>query len=387
MGVGLVAGWLFVILGLSYYIRGRIGPQRWRKLHRFTALAWVLGVGHALMMGTDAGAAWFLLAAALVVIPAAALLVRRLLPARGDGMSHQTFDCFGSRCGVWVTGDARPTAVADARRCLENWHLRFSRFRPTSELSRLNADPREVVPVSTTMTRCSRAVREAAEATGGLVDGTLLGEIEAAGYRGDLAAPLPLRAGAAARAAAPAGRPEPARALARGLRRRLGGHAPAGLGFDSGGLAKGLFADLLAERLAGQRSFAVDCGGDLRFAGPERRLEVADPFGGPPLHAFALSESAVATSGIGRRSWLGPDGRPAHHLLDPATGAPAFTGVVQATALAPTAVEAEWRAKAAVLSGPDARRRLARARRRRRARRRPPLRRIPTHESLHRRTR
>ena len=80
-GVGLVAGWLFVILGLSYYVRGRIGPQRWRKLHRFTALAWVLGIGHALMMGTDAGTAWFLLAAALVVIPAGALLVRRLLPA------------------------------------------------------------------------------------------------------------------------------------------------------------------------------------------------------------------------------------------------------------------------------------------------------------------
>jgi methionine sulfoxide reductase heme-binding subunit len=82
MAAGLVAGWLFVILGLSYYIRGRIDPQRWRRLHRFTALAWVLGVGHALMMGTDAGTVWFLLAAALVVVPAAALLVRRLLPAR-----------------------------------------------------------------------------------------------------------------------------------------------------------------------------------------------------------------------------------------------------------------------------------------------------------------
>jgi sulfoxide reductase heme-binding subunit YedZ len=80
MGAGLVAGWLFVILGLSYYFRGRIGPARWRKLHRFTAVAWVLGVAHALMMGTDAGTAWFLLAAGLVVIPAAALLVRRLLP-------------------------------------------------------------------------------------------------------------------------------------------------------------------------------------------------------------------------------------------------------------------------------------------------------------------
>jgi sulfoxide reductase heme-binding subunit YedZ len=81
MAAGLVAGWLFIILGLSYYIRGRIGPQRWRRLHRFTALAWVLGVGHSLMMGTDAGTVWFLLAAALVVIPAAALLARRLLPA------------------------------------------------------------------------------------------------------------------------------------------------------------------------------------------------------------------------------------------------------------------------------------------------------------------
>ena len=129
---------------------------------------------------------------------------------------------------------------------------------------------------------------------------------------------------------------------------------PPGLAFDSGGLAKGLFADLIAERLAGSSSFAVDCGGDVRFAGPERTVAVADPFGGAPLHRFRLGASAVATSGIGRRSWLGADGRPAHHLLDPSTGRPAFTGVVQATALAPTAVEAEWRAKAAVLSGPDA---------------------------------
>jgi len=80
MSVGIVAGWAFVILGLSYYVRARIGIQRWRVLHRFTALAWVLGVVHALMMGTDAGAAWFLLAVALVVIPAGALLVRGLTP-------------------------------------------------------------------------------------------------------------------------------------------------------------------------------------------------------------------------------------------------------------------------------------------------------------------
>ena len=80
MTVGIVGGWMLVILGLSYYFRGRIGPARWRKLHRFTALAWVLGVGHSLGQGTDAGTPWFLLSAAMVVVPAAALLARRYVP-------------------------------------------------------------------------------------------------------------------------------------------------------------------------------------------------------------------------------------------------------------------------------------------------------------------
>jgi thiamine biosynthesis lipoprotein len=87
--------------------------------------------------------------------------------------------------------------------------------------------------------------------------------------------------------------------------------------------------------------------------GTPRRVHVASPFGGPPLHTFRLADVAAATSGIGRRSWLDAHGRPAHHLLDPATGTPAFSGIVQATAIAPTALEAEIRAKAAVLSGPD----------------------------------
>ena len=72
--IGIVAGWMLILLGLSYYVRGRIGPARWRSLHRFTALAWVLGIVHSLGEGTDAGAAWFLLTAAAIVLPCAALL-------------------------------------------------------------------------------------------------------------------------------------------------------------------------------------------------------------------------------------------------------------------------------------------------------------------------
>lgn len=80
-GLGIVGGWMLLLLGVSYYFRARIGPARWRTLHRWTALAWVLGVVHAIGAGTDASAAWFLVAAAMVVVPAAGLLTRRLVPA------------------------------------------------------------------------------------------------------------------------------------------------------------------------------------------------------------------------------------------------------------------------------------------------------------------
>jgi methionine sulfoxide reductase heme-binding subunit len=74
---GIVAGWLLVVLGLSFYARTRIGVQRWRALHRYTALAWILSIAHALGEGTDAGRVWFLAAVGMVVLPTLALLVQR----------------------------------------------------------------------------------------------------------------------------------------------------------------------------------------------------------------------------------------------------------------------------------------------------------------------
>ena len=71
---------MLFLLGVSYYFRSKIGVARWRKLHRWTALAWVFGIVHAIMAGTDANTAWFLVAAAMVVLPAAGLLTRRMVP-------------------------------------------------------------------------------------------------------------------------------------------------------------------------------------------------------------------------------------------------------------------------------------------------------------------
>src|SRR5690348_213154 len=82
--IGIVAGWGLALLGLSYYARRWFGAQRWRKLHRFTALAWLAGLAHSLGEGTDAGQLWFLAMLAIVAVPALALLGTRIAnPPRG----------------------------------------------------------------------------------------------------------------------------------------------------------------------------------------------------------------------------------------------------------------------------------------------------------------
>jgi methionine sulfoxide reductase heme-binding subunit len=77
--LGIVGGWMLLLLGVSYYARRRIGAQRWRRLHRWTALAWVFGVFHALGSGSDSGRLWFLALSSVVVLPALWLLAVRYL--------------------------------------------------------------------------------------------------------------------------------------------------------------------------------------------------------------------------------------------------------------------------------------------------------------------
>jgi sulfoxide reductase heme-binding subunit YedZ len=79
MAIGIISGWALIGLGLSYYARARIGPARWKRIHRFTALAWLAGVVHSIAEGSDAGQAWFLFATAIAVLPALWLLALRLL--------------------------------------------------------------------------------------------------------------------------------------------------------------------------------------------------------------------------------------------------------------------------------------------------------------------
>jgi FAD:protein FMN transferase len=272
------------------------------------------------------------------------------------------FACFGGTCTILIADPGRITdaaaAAAAAKRTLLEWHERFSRFEPGSELSALNRDRRYKVPVSPMMQQLVRAAVHASRRTGGLVDATLGEAIASAGYASSTASEgIPLATALSLAPPRMAAAPDMADRWCRiSIDPRQGTvtRTP-GTMIDLGGIAKGVFADELAARLGDFEAFVVDCAGDLRLGGRgglRRDVKVADPFGAGTLHRLSLSGGGVATSGIGRRSWLTADGQPAHHLLDPASGKPAFTGVVQATALAPTATEAETLAKAAVLAGP-----------------------------------
>ena len=81
MSIGIVAGWAMVALGVSFYFRTKIGVARWKRLHRWTALAWLAGIVHSLGTGTDAGTTWFLVCTAVAVVPALVLLVFRHFPS------------------------------------------------------------------------------------------------------------------------------------------------------------------------------------------------------------------------------------------------------------------------------------------------------------------
>ena len=85
-GLGIIAGYLAAFLGLTFYLRRRIGAKLWRKMHRATVAVWALGVIHTLGAGTDGGSAWlreFVLATSIPIVTLFAVrMLRRPAPRR-----------------------------------------------------------------------------------------------------------------------------------------------------------------------------------------------------------------------------------------------------------------------------------------------------------------
>jgi sulfoxide reductase heme-binding subunit YedZ len=88
-GLGIIGGYLAALLGLSYYVRKRVGARLWRKAHRATVLVYVLGLVHALGAGTDATAVWFRWWVIVTTPLIGGLFVYRLLSARAKKQARQ----------------------------------------------------------------------------------------------------------------------------------------------------------------------------------------------------------------------------------------------------------------------------------------------------------
>ena len=284
-----------------------------------------------------------------------------------------TFHAMGSDIRLLIERplDARagpPLEAADRERdfVLDFAH-RLSRFVPDSELSLLNHDHERRCPAAPLLRVAVSAGLWAAQRSGGLVDPTLVGALERGGYATSLDGATPASLYEALAAAPPR---RAARSHPDGLWRsvEVDDHdrkiiRPPGVMIDTGGTGKGLCADAVAHRLGAYTRFLVDCGGDIAVGGVGAQLRpyeiaVEHPLTGACVGTVRLARGGVATSGLNVRIWRNPDGTFGHHLLDPSTGGPAWTGLVGATAVADSALEAETLSKMALLLGPDGARRV-----------------------------
>ena len=253
-------------------------------------------------------------------------------------------------------------ALAVIRRVFAREDARFSRFRPDSELSRVNAMAGSWTHVTRPFATLTELALRAARETDGLFDPTVLPALLAAGYDRDFA-DVVARGDDVDEELAAIRRDFTALMIKQstvcgawreveldGTRLRL----PEGASLDFGGIAKGWTVDLVAPWLTRLPWAIVDAGGDLRLVGdpPDGWVEIGvedpeDP--GAEALRLRLASGALATTSVTVRAW----GQGQHHVIDPRTSLPAMTSVVQSTVWRRTCAEAEVWSKVALLGGPE----------------------------------
>ena len=246
-------------------------------------------------------------------------------------MSTTSFRAMGTEI---VVGGATAVEVAAIERLFVALEMALSRFRPDSELQRLNGSSCEAVIVSPILAAALENALRAADATDGRVDPTIADALVSAGYD----RPFTEIAIAPLRQASPAGRWREIRLIGSLVRR------PIGLALDLNGVVKGQAVDDALALIEGDGF--VSAGGDLATHGA---IVVALPGG----DTVTLRSGALATSGVSTRSWEREDGARQHHLIDPVSGAPADVRWESVTVCAATCLAADVAAKAAFLLGED----------------------------------
>ncbi len=253
-----------------------------------------------------------------------------------------------------VDGDRQ--LVELARRRIQHLENCWSRFLPTSDVSRLNAADGSPVQVDPATIVLLETMVAGFVDSGGTFDPTLLVPLVGLGYSSSWT-------DSSAITVVPSGLAPRGNIVGVAVDRQFSvAQLPDGTAIDAGGIGKGLAADLVAEEMValGARGAMVSIGGDLRCCGEGPTngswlLGVADVVDDTTEAArLAVGSGGVATSGTVRRSWRDARDESVHHLLDPASGRPlaqSGVAVVQATAIAGTAATAEVYTKIVMVLG------------------------------------
>lgn len=259
----------------------------------------------------------------------------------------------GTTAHVVLTGPLGPDPGAVLGH-LADLEARWSRFRPTSELSLLSTPAGSARSVTPETTRLVELAVHAWQRTDGRFDPTVLDAVVAAGYDRTFDELRTIEVPDTS----PEGRtPDPAPAPGCDgvtILADLGIVVlPQGVGIDPGGIGKGLAADLAAHRAVadGADGALVSVGGDLRVAGrtPPGGWPVEIDHGIGPTLRVDLLDGAVATSSVLRRRWNTPNG-PVHHVVDPRTGGPTRSSALACTVITGEAWWAEVLATALLVA-------------------------------------
>ena len=233
---------------------------------------------------------------------------------------------------------------AEVEMLLRSLGARFTRFDPDSETSRLNRSAGRWQDITPEMHALLCQSLTAAVASKGLVNVAILNPLIAAGYDRH----WPFDAAVAA-ALAPAAAPLPPLTEILEVQSHRVRLTP-GYAVDFGGVAKGLWAEMVTDLLGPNSVCSV--GGDVACRGSGRLGDgwaVRIPSG----DVIRVTDGGVATSGTAKRRWNGG----MHHIIDPRTSLPSTSDVSQATVIADRCSTAEWAAKAIVVDGTTTRRR------------------------------
>ncbi len=277
-----------------------------------------------------------------------------------------TFSVFGTTATLLVSEPGSleiARALADAE--LAAVDRACSRFRPDSELSRLNAAGGAVTSVSELFADLVEAALRAARLTGGDVDPTCGQALAEIGYDRDFAV---LQAAERQVAGEPPRRPARPAASVPGWRNvrldrgRLLAQLSNGAQLDLGATAKAWAADRCAETIAAEAGCGVlvSLGGDIAVAGPPPadgwRVRVTDDHAaGPQLpgQTVTIRSGGLATSSTTVRAWA-VGGRRVHHIINPATGESARSCWRTVSVAAASCVDANTASTAAIIRGASA---------------------------------